>query len=199
MQYHAIKAGMDMGIVNAGNLPIYDDIPKETLDLVEDVIFNRKPDATERLLQYALSLKKDTTTKEKTVDEWRTKDVEERLKYALIKGIDAHVVEDTEEARLKVRSIFSPWEPNMDKAAQPAPSDRRPLNGWHERGRRFVRVRKDVFATGHQKCSRYEESGGIPYSIHGRGEAQTLSRGRGGGVRKPCRQGPASNCERRRS
>jgi 5-methyltetrahydrofolate--homocysteine methyltransferase len=97
--YYAIKAGMDMGIVNAGNLPIYDDIPKDMLELIEDVIFNKRSDATERLLQFALSLNKDKTAKEKTVEEWRSKPVAERLTYSLIKGIDAHVIEDTEEAR----------------------------------------------------------------------------------------------------
>ncbi|ELR17587.1 5methyltetrahydrofolate-homocysteine methyltransferase [Acanthamoeba castellanii str. Neff] len=98
--YHAIKVGMDMGIVNAGNLPIYDSIPKEALDLVEDCIFNRRPDSTERLLAYASSQGKDKKESTKTVDEWRTTSVEERLKHALIKGIDQYVDEDTEEARL---------------------------------------------------------------------------------------------------
>jgi 5-methyltetrahydrofolate--homocysteine methyltransferase len=83
--YHAIKAGMDMGIVNAGNLPIYDSIPKEALDLVEDCIFNRRSDSTERLLAYASSQGKDKKESTKTVDEWRTTSVEERLKHALIK------------------------------------------------------------------------------------------------------------------
>jgi 5-methyltetrahydrofolate--homocysteine methyltransferase len=85
--YHAIKAGMDMGIVNAGNLPIYDSIPKEALDLVEDCIFNRRSDSTERLLTYASAQGKDKKESTKTVDEWRTTSVEERLKHALIKVI----------------------------------------------------------------------------------------------------------------
>eukprot|EP01087_Luapelamoeba_hula_P001162 TRINITY_DN1090_c0_g1_i1.p1 TRINITY_DN1090_c0_g1~~TRINITY_DN1090_c0_g1_i1.p1 ORF type:complete len:1269 (+),score=260.30 TRINITY_DN1090_c0_g1_i1:101-3808(+) len=100
--YHAIKAGLDMGIVNAGQLPLYDDIPKDMLELIEDVLFNRKPDATDKLLEYAQSNKKGGNVKEKAAEEeWRKATVEERLKHSLIKGIDQHVIADTEEARLK--------------------------------------------------------------------------------------------------
>uniref|UniRef100_A0A0N4X719 Methionine synthase n=1 Tax=Haemonchus placei TaxID=6290 RepID=A0A0N4X719_HAEPC len=96
--YYAIKAGMDMGIVNAGALPVYEDIPKDLLLLIEDLLFNRDPDATEKMLTVAQSMKKDDKKAEKS-EEWRSLSVEERLKYALVKGIDVHVVEDTEEAR----------------------------------------------------------------------------------------------------
>eukprot|EP01113_Clastostelium_recurvatum_P038218 TRINITY_DN568_c0_g1_i1.p1 TRINITY_DN568_c0_g1~~TRINITY_DN568_c0_g1_i1.p1 ORF type:complete len:1276 (-),score=426.02 TRINITY_DN568_c0_g1_i1:154-3723(-) len=98
--YHAIKAGMDMGIVNAGALPIYDDIPKDTLELIEDAILNRTPDATEKLLEYAQRSKGQVKeASSSTVEEWRTRPVAERLSYSLVKGLSDHVVEDVEEAR----------------------------------------------------------------------------------------------------
>ncbi|HEV7866887.1 MAG TPA: methionine synthase [Chthoniobacteraceae bacterium] len=101
--YHAIQAGLDMGIVNAGMLEVYEEIPKELLGLVEDVLLNRRPDATERLVTYGEALKQKATgaVAEKTMEEWRKLPVEERLTHALVKGIDQFVVEDTEEARLK--------------------------------------------------------------------------------------------------
>ncbi|MCC5995211.1 MAG: methionine synthase [Oceanicaulis sp.] len=97
--YHAIKAGMDMGIVNAGQLDIYDEIDPELRDLAEDVILNRRDDSTERLLQAADRFKGDGTVAKKEDAEWRSRPVAERLKHALVKGIDEFVVEDTEEAR----------------------------------------------------------------------------------------------------
>ena len=101
--YHAIQAGLDMGIVNAGMLEVYEEIPKELLGLVEDVLLNRRPDSTERLVVYGESAKQKATgaVAEKTTEEWRKLPVEERLTHALVKGIDQFVVEDTEEARLK--------------------------------------------------------------------------------------------------
>ncbi len=100
--YHAIKAGMDMGIVNAGMLQIYDEIPKALLERVEDVILNRRPDATERLIEYAATIQQEGKT-QKIQDDWRSKPVEERLKHALIKGITEHIEEDVEEARKNYR------------------------------------------------------------------------------------------------
>ncbi|KAJ1366771.1 putative methionine synthase [Parelaphostrongylus tenuis] len=97
--YYAIKAGMDMGIVNAGALPVYEDISKDLLVLIEDLLFNRDPDATEKMLLLAQDMKKGDKKADKD-EEWRHLPVEERLKYALVKGIDTYVVEDTEEARL---------------------------------------------------------------------------------------------------
>ncbi|KAA5805308.1 methionine synthase [Alkalicaulis satelles] len=97
--YHAIKAGVDMGIVNAGQLDIYDEIDPELRELTEDVILNRRDDSTERLLQAADRFKGDGTVAKKEDAEWRTRPVAERLKHALVKGIDEFVVEDTEEAR----------------------------------------------------------------------------------------------------
>jgi 5-methyltetrahydrofolate--homocysteine methyltransferase len=99
--YHAIKAGLDMGIVNAGALPVYTDIPQDLLVLVEDVIFNRKVDATEKLIDYASKIK-GSGKAEKKDEEWRSLPVEKRLEYALIKGIVDHIEVDTEEVRRKV-------------------------------------------------------------------------------------------------
>ena len=96
--YHAMQAGMDMGIVNAGQLAVYDDIDPELRELVEDVVLNRREDATERLLEAADQYKGEGQKQEKD-EAWREKDVAERLKYSLVKGIDKYVVEDTEEAR----------------------------------------------------------------------------------------------------
>jgi 5-methyltetrahydrofolate--homocysteine methyltransferase len=100
--YHAIRAGMDMGIVNAGQLTIYDDIPKDLLERVEDVVQNRRSDATERLLEIAERYKGTGAKIEKPEAEWRALPVEDRLAHALVEGIDTYVVEDTEEARGKV-------------------------------------------------------------------------------------------------
>ncbi|MFN3306398.1 MAG: methionine synthase [Candidatus Kapaibacteriota bacterium] len=96
--YHSIQAGMDMGIVNPGQLDVYDEIEPKLRNLVEDLIFNRRPDATERLIEYANQNKnKGKITTEET-EEWRRLDVQQRLKYALIKGIDKYIIEDLKEA-----------------------------------------------------------------------------------------------------
>jgi 5-methyltetrahydrofolate--homocysteine methyltransferase len=108
--YHAIRAGLDMAIVNAGMLGVYEEIPKDLLELIEDVLLNRRPDATERLVKFADELKEkqaaggatSATAQAGNGDaEWRRAPVEERLKHALVKGIDAYVDGDTEEARQK--------------------------------------------------------------------------------------------------
>ncbi len=115
--YHAIRAGLDMGIVNAGMIEVYEEIDKELLERVEDVLLNRRPDATERLVEFAEALKKRTEAKSTDVqeEEWRKAPVEERLKHALIKGIDTYIIEDTEEARLKYPSPLAVIEgPLMD-------------------------------------------------------------------------------------
>ncbi|NIR72967.1 methionine synthase, partial [candidate division KSB1 bacterium] len=98
--YHAIKAGMDMGIVNAGQIEVYEEIPKDLLEHVEDVLLNRRPDATERLVDFAEQIKEGAKTATKKL-EWREKSVEERLKHALVKGIVDYIEDDTEEARQK--------------------------------------------------------------------------------------------------
>ncbi|MDA8349587.1 MAG: methionine synthase, partial [Pseudomonadota bacterium] len=98
--YHAIQAGMDMGIVNAGQLAIYEEIPAELREAVEDVILNRRQDATERLLALAERFKSGGGVKRKDDLEWRTLPVAKRLEHALVKGIDDFILEDTEAARL---------------------------------------------------------------------------------------------------
>ena len=98
--YHAIKAGMDMGIVNAGQLAIYEQIQPPLREAVEDVILNRRSDATERLLNIASRFKGDGTTKQVVDLEWRTWPVTKRLEHALVKGLDEFITEDTEAARL---------------------------------------------------------------------------------------------------
>jgi len=97
--FHAIKAGLDMGIVNAGMIEVYDEIEPELLTLVEDLLLNRKPDATERLMAYAENLKPGQKA-EKATQEWRTEPVNKRLAHALIKGITEHIEEDVEQARI---------------------------------------------------------------------------------------------------
>ncbi|MDQ6969209.1 MAG: methionine synthase, partial [Mariprofundus sp.] len=98
--YHAIQQGMDMGIVNAGQLAVYDDLPDELREAVEDVVQNRRDDATDRLLDIADNYRGDGIKAKKADDEWRKLPVAKRLEHALVKGIDAFVTEDTEEARL---------------------------------------------------------------------------------------------------
>ena len=97
--YHAIKAGMDMGIVNASQLAVYDDLPEELRGRVEDVVLNRRPDATDRLLEIADQYKGEAHTEKKEDLEWRTWPVGKRIEHAMVKGIDTFVVDDTEEAR----------------------------------------------------------------------------------------------------
>jgi 5-methyltetrahydrofolate--homocysteine methyltransferase len=98
--YHAIQHGMDMGIVNPAMLEVYDEIPKDLLERVEDVLLNRRDDATERLLEFAETVKGGAKKKEAD-DAWRNDSVEERLKHALVKGIIDYIDQDTEEARVK--------------------------------------------------------------------------------------------------
>jgi 5-methyltetrahydrofolate--homocysteine methyltransferase len=98
--YHAVRAGMDMGIVNAGQLAVYEEIPKDLLELVEDVLFDRRPDATERLIRFAESVKQRGKAEVKE-DAWREGTVEDRLAHALVKGIVDFIDADVEEARQK--------------------------------------------------------------------------------------------------
>jgi 5-methyltetrahydrofolate--homocysteine methyltransferase len=105
--YHAIKAGLDMGIVNAGMLEVYEEIPKDLLEHVEDVLLNRRIDATERLIQFAESYKKEDPEAKGKELEWRNQNAQERLKYALVKGIIEFIDDDVEEAR---KSFSKPLE-----------------------------------------------------------------------------------------
>lgn len=112
--YHAIKAGLDMGIVNAGMIEVYEEVPKDLLTLVEDVLFNRHPEATERLVEYADSVKQKGKVVEKDMS-WRQQPVEARLSHALVKGIVEYIIEDTEEARLRASEPLAVIEgPLMD-------------------------------------------------------------------------------------
>ena len=96
--FHARQAGLDMAIVNAGQLPVYDDIPPDLLEHVEDIIFDRRPDATERMIVFAETVKGGGLVRERDL-RWREGTVEERLSHALVHGIDDHIEQDTEEAR----------------------------------------------------------------------------------------------------
>ena len=112
--YHAIQAGMDMGIVNPAMLEVYEEIPKDLLEKVEDVILNRHPDATEALVTFAETVKGSSKSKEKD-ETWRQQNVQERLKHALVKGVTEHIETDVEEARQAYSSALEVIEgPLMD-------------------------------------------------------------------------------------
>jgi len=98
--YHAIKNGMNLGIVNPAMLEVYDEIPKDLLECVEDVLFDRKDDATERLLDFAETVKGQKKEQENIIQEWRNGPLQKRITHALVKGIDAFIIDDVEEARL---------------------------------------------------------------------------------------------------
>lgn len=113
--YHAVKAGMDMGIVNAGQLAVYEEVPKELRDGVEAVVLNTSPEATEHLLELAENFRSDGATAAREDEAWRELPVAERLQHALVKGIDAHIVVDVEEARVAAeRSLDVIEGPLMD-------------------------------------------------------------------------------------
>ncbi len=111
--YHAIKNGMTMGIVNPEMLSIYDEIPKDLLEHVEDVILNRRDDATERLLDFAENVKGGPKSTEKEIQEWRLGTVQERITHSLVKGVDAFIEEDVEEARLAATKPIEVIEINL--------------------------------------------------------------------------------------
>src|SRR5699024_3027747 len=116
--YHAIQAGLDMAIVNAGQLEIYEEIPDEFRTMVEDVLLNRRDDATERLVDYAEQVKSDGSEDEEEAEAWRDESVEERIKHAMVKGIVDHIVDDVEEARQQydqpIQVIEGPMMNGMD-------------------------------------------------------------------------------------
>ena len=134
--FHAIRAGLDMGIVNAGQLAVYEDVPPDLLERIEDVIFDRRPDATDRLVEFAETVKGDGTTARSVDLSWREAPVAERLSHALVHGIVDFIEADTEEAR--------------QAADRPARGDRGPADGRHEDRRRPVRLGQDVPAAGRQ-------------------------------------------------
>ena len=155
--FHAIKAGMDMGIVNAGQLVVYEDIPTDLLEHVEDIIFNRRPDATERMVTFAEQVK-GSATKRETDLTWREGTVEARLAHALVHGMVDFIEVDAEEARRQVRAA--------------AAGDRRAADGRHEGRRRAVRRRQDVPAAGGQERARHEARRRLSRAVHGSGEGQ---------------------------
>jgi 5-methyltetrahydrofolate--homocysteine methyltransferase len=139
--YHAIRSGLDMAIVNAGMLGVYEEIPKDLLTRVEDVILNRRPDSTERLVAFAEQLKASqgggSKIEAKEDLAWRNGSVEERLSHSLVKGIDAFVEQDTEEAR-----------GNAAKYPRPLNIIEGPSHGWHARCRGPLWRRQDVPSPG---------------------------------------------------
>jgi 5-methyltetrahydrofolate--homocysteine methyltransferase len=150
--YHAIRAGMDMGIVNAGQLAIYEDLPDDLRGAVEDVILNRDAQATDKLLAVAENYKGQASTAAAKGQDlaWREFDVKKRLQHALVNGLDEFVIEDTDEAR----------------------RDRRAADGRHERRWRPVWGRQDVLATGRQIGARHEKGSGPPGAFHRRGKGR---------------------------
>ena len=154
--YHAIPAGMDMGIVNAGQLDVYDVIDPELREACEDVILDRRDDATERLVTLAEKFRGTDEAAEKALAEWRSLPVGERLSYALVKGIDAHIVDDTEEARQQfARPIQVIEGPLMD--------------GMNIVGDLFGK-RKDVPAAGGEVGARDEARRRPPHPLHRKGK-----------------------------
>jgi 5-methyltetrahydrofolate--homocysteine methyltransferase len=143
--YHAIRAGMDMGIVNAGALAVYDEIPEDLLVAVEDVLLNRTPDATERLTALADRYKGKTAKQEQDLS-WREQGVQERLTHALVQGIAEYIETDTEEARQLCD---------------------RPIEVMGS-----VRIGQDVPSTGGEERPRDEEGGGAPGAVHRAGEGR---------------------------
>ena len=145
--YHAINAGLDMGIVNAGQLIVYEDIPKDLLEHVEDIIFNRRPDATERMVEFAETVKGKGTKREIDLKLARRHRRSTRLSHALVHGMLDFLEPDLEEARAEVRAA--------------ARDHRRAADGRHEGRRRSVRRRQDVPAAGRQERPRHEEGGRV--------------------------------------
>jgi len=155
--YHTIQAGMDMGIVNAGQLAVYETIEPELREACEDVVLNRRPDATERLLRLAERFRGKGGMEAKPQDlEWRAWPVEKRISHALVNGITEFIEADTEEARLE--------------AKRPLDVIEGPVDGGHERGRRPVRRRKNVPAAGREVRARDEAGRGDPPALHGSGK-----------------------------
>ena len=156
--YHAIKAGMDMGIVNAGQLAVYDDLDPELREACEDVVLNRRADATERLLALADKFRGKGQAAREVDLAWRERPVEKRLAHALVHGITDFIEADVEEARTQRQA--------------PARRDRRPADGRHEHRRRPVRLRQDVPAAGGEVGAGDEAGGRLSDALHGAGEGR---------------------------
>ena len=150
--YHAIQAGLDMGIVNAGQIAVYEEIDKKLLQHVEDVLFNRRPDATERLVSFAETVAAKTKTVEKD-EAWRAGSVEQRL---------------SPRPRQRHRRLHRSGHRRGPPKARPAPqSDPGTADGRHGRRRRAVRRRQNVLTASRQKRPRDEKGGRLPHSLHG--------------------------------
>ena len=165
--YDAIRAGLDMGIVNAGQLVVYEDIPADLLEHVEDVLFDRRPDATDRLVSFADDGRRATATKRELDLSWREAPVGKRLEHALVHGIVDFIEEDTEEARAA--------------AGATARRDRGPADGRDEGRRRPLRLRADVPAAGGEERAGDEARGRLPRAVHGGGEGADRQHGRAQG------------------
>jgi 5-methyltetrahydrofolate--homocysteine methyltransferase len=172
--YHAIKEGMDMGIVNPTMLEVYDNIEKGLLERVEDVLLNRREDSTERLLEYAETVKGSAKKKEEDLT-WRNQPVNERLKHALVKGIIDFIDVDTEECRQQFEKPLSVIE---------GPSD-----GWHECSWRFVWRRKNVLTTGSKIGARDEKIRSLLIALY-----RSIQTGR---REQQARKNFIGNCKRR--
>ena len=156
--YHAIQAGMDMGIVNAGQLAVYDNIDPELREACEDVVLNRRPDGTERLLDVAERFRGAGDREAKVQDlAWRDWPVEKRLEHALVNGITEYIEADTEEARQKVD--------------RPSACHRRSADGRHECRRRSLWLGQDVPAAGGEVGPCDEAGRGRSVALHGGGKA----------------------------
>ncbi len=150
--FHAIPAGMDMGIVNAGQLDVYDEIAPELREACEDVVLDRRDDATERLIELAERYRGTDEVEEKKAAEWRGWPVRERLAHALVKGIDAR--------------YHRGHRGSADPVRAPDRGHRGPADAGHEPGRRPVRVGQDVPAAGGQVGAGDEKGGGAPAALH---------------------------------
>ena len=161
--FHAIEAGLDMGIVNAGALVVYDEVDPELRERIEDVVLNRRPDAAERLLEiaerYNIAAGDGRGGRRRSGARCRSG---ERITHALVKGIDAHVEADTEELRAEIADARRP----------PDRGHRGPADGRHERRRRPVRRRQDVPAAGGEERAGDEEGRRLPDPVHRAGEAR---------------------------
>ena len=161
--YHAIQAGMDMGIVNAGQLAVYETIEPDLREACEDVVLNRRADATERLLEIAERFRGGGEKQAKGADlAWREGPVEKRLAHALVNGITEFIDADTDEARVKL--------------GRPLQRHRGAADGRHEHRRRPVRRRQDVPAAGRQVGARDEAGGRLAAALHGGGEGRQWRR-----------------------
>ena len=151
--FHAIRAGLDMGIVNAGLLMVYEDIKPELLERVEDVIWNRRPDATERLVEFARRYEGDEAVRREEDLSWREAPVEKRLEHALVHGIVDFIEVDIEEAR---------------QAQGPATRrDRGASDGRHARRRRPLRLGPHVPAAGGEERAGDEAGCRVPRAVYG--------------------------------